>query len=331
MAAKTILALDTIISTDVAAGDLAALWDATAGFTKKIDANVLLDAILRVAGSTPILARNTNSLLLGTGGILGALTDQVQVTNTTTGNVAFLTIGRPAKGYGYWAFRQDGNSNPVFNFRGSIDEVRLQIREQSANNVTLALGSGAGLGWSSSSNVDSSSGTDSGLIRLAPKVVGFTDGGAIGPGWGQNTAGWSRVANNVTNATDTMANITGLSSTLIAGRKYSGELTLFCSTDQAAEGIKFDFDGGAATMTSFAAAITSNVQGATLGVTVSAALATDLTVTALSGTGVNCIVIKFGLVCNAAGTFIPRVSQVAHASGTATVVANSFMKLDDMP
>ena len=171
--------------------------------------------------------------------------------------------------------------------------------------------------------------------RVFPEaVISRVAAGVLGMGTGTwlQQAGRSRVdtAAPVTNATDTMAAITGLSATLIAGRKYAGTMTLYVSTDVAAEGIKFDFDGGAATMTAFNAAVTGNVQAATAGVTVSAALATDITFTALTGTGVNCIVISFDLVCNAAGTFIPRFSQVAHALGTATVVAAN-LSLDDYP
>jgi len=176
-----------------------------------------------------------------------------------------------------------------------------------------------------------SSGGDVGLSRLAAKVMKLTDGSS-GGGWLQNAGGLSRVASAVTNVTTTPAAITGLSATLIAGRKYTGKLVVFASCATAADGLIIDFDGGAATMTSFQAAVTGNVQGATLGTTVSAALSTDLNATALNGTGVNCIVIEFGLVCNAAGTFIPRVAKNADAGGaTLTVAANSFMELQDAP
>lgn len=85
-------------------------------------------------------------------------------------------------------------------------------------------------------------------------------------------------------------------------------------------------------MTSFQAGVTANAQGATLGTSVSAALATDLTATALSGTGVNVIEVEFAFVCNAAGTFIPRIAKNADAAGaTLTIAANSFMELQDAP
>ncbi len=157
-----------------------------------------------------------------------------------------------------------------------------------------------------------------------------------GPGqagwWFQNSGGSKRVAtSDVTNATVTPTNITGISVTTIAGRKYAGRLVLFCSDSTAADGILFDFDGGTGTWTSFRAAITGNVQGATLGVTQSTAIATDLTATAMNGTGQHCIVIEFAGVANAAGTFIPRMAQNAHSTGTASVHVDSFMLMDDVP
>jgi len=169
------------------------------------------------------------------------------------------------------------------------------------------------------------------LLRLAAKVASIRDG-STGGGWLQNTGGLSRVDSDVTNVTTTMANITGLSATLIAGRKYTGKLVLFASDVTAADGLKLDFDGGAATMTSFQAAVTGNVQGATAGTTVSTAIATDLNFTALNGTGVNCIEVTLAFVCNAAGTFIPRIAKDSDAGGaTLTVAANSFLELQDAP
>lgn len=141
-------------------------------------------------------------------------------------------------------------------------------------------------------------------------------------------AGRKRVAADVTNATTTMSNITGLSETLEAGRHYTGELVLKCDDSTAADGIKFDFDGGSATMTAFAAGAAVLTGGAaTPGTTVSSALATDLNWTVL--TSETWITVRFSLTVNAAGTFIPRFAQNAHTTGTATVSRGSYMKMDD--
>lgn len=188
----------------------------------------------------------------------------------------------------------------------------------------VKVGSADEFGWASGVNPDNS--IDCGFKRITAGVIGS----ATTPTWVQNTPGSAFLASAFTDATGTLANVTGLTVTLKAGRKYHGTLTLFLSTDQAAEGVKLDFDGGTATMTAFSAGIVSNVQGATLGVTVSSAIATDLTATALSGNGLHVIVVSFSCVVNAGGTFIPRLAQNSHTSGTLTAAIGTCMQIDDM-
>jgi hypothetical protein len=149
--------------------------------------------------------------------------------------------------------------------------------------------------------------------------------------WVRNNPGRKRLTANVTNATTTFSNLTDLTETLVAGRKYVGVMAVRCSDSVAADGIKFDFNGGAATTTSFNAAVAGNVQGATAGTTVSAALATALNFTAMSGTTDHWITFAVSLVCNAGGTFIPRMAQNAHSTGTATAALGSYLWLDDSP
>src|SRR5438105_14232577 len=60
----------------------------------------------------------------------------------------------------------------------------------------------------------------------------------------------ARMTTSPTNITATMANLTDLSLTLLAGAKYVGALVLFANNSTAAEGLQFDLGGGAATMTS---------------------------------------------------------------------------------
>lgn len=146
----------------------------------------------------------------------------------------------------------------------------------------------------------------------------------------QMTAGRSRVANNVTNVTTTPANITGLSATVRAGRFYTGEVVLYCDSATAADGLRFDFDGGTATMTAFIVqgTIADDVSVRPLARTT--ALATDITDT--TSTGSCLVVFKFYFTCNAAGTFIPRFAKEADAAGaTATVTAGSYMWMEDTP
>ena len=217
-----------------------------------------------------------------------------------------------------------GYSSGILELRGSSCGIGLS---DGLGSGKIAVGNSH---FGFSSNVTNTA-ADVSFLRLAAKVVAIRDNDT-GGGWLQNTGGLSRVASDVTNVTTTPANITGLSATLIAGRKYTGKLVLYASVGLAADGLLLDFDGGAGTMTSFQAGITGNAQGATLGVNVSTAIATDLTITAMSGTGVNVIEVTFAFVCNAAGTFIPRIAKNADAAGaTLTIAANSFMELQDAP
>lgn len=190
----------------------------------------------------------------------------------------------------------------------------------------LGMASAVHITWSSTSSGHDT--PDTGIKRIVAGVGAASDG-STGYGWWQ-TAGESRVASNVTNATTTMAAITGLSASVKAGRKYAGELVVKCSEDVAADGIKIDFDGGTATMTSFAAGAGVLTGGTTVVVNeVSSALATDLEWSTI--TGETWITIKFTFVVNAAGTFIPRMAQSAHTTGTATVALGTYMAIKDIP
>jgi hypothetical protein len=148
-------------------------------------------------------------------------------------------------------------------------------------------------------------------------------------GWIQGDPGAARITTPVTNATATMSSLTDLTLTLVAGRKYFGELVLFAHNSTAAEGLQFDLNGGSATMTSIEFGFAGAAVGATGGVVVSTALGTALTDTVVSTTDV-CYVIPMSLVVNAAGTIIPRFAEVSHTTGTATI-NNGFFRLFDSP
>ncbi len=193
----------------------------------------------------------------------------------------------------------------------------------------LILGSALTFQWSNSTG---NAGTkDVSFYRIAPNVVGVGKGSNTVGGWLQNSGGRARLTADVTESAASLTNLTDLSITLIAGRKYTGRLVLFCNESAAADGLQLDFNGGAATMTSFRAMAGVPASGGAVvsGVNVSTALATALTFTTF--TGECCVVVEFGLVCNAAGTFIPRFSQVVHNTGTATARANSSLFVEDSP
>jgi len=138
----------------------------------------------------------------------------------------------------------------------------------------------------------------------------------------------ARVTSDVTNATGTMANLSDLTLTLGASTKYVGRLVLFANNSTPAEGLQFDFNGGTATVTSieFGFIATPPGSGLALGTLTSTAIGTPLTATTAT-TADAVYVIEIGIAVNAAGTFIPRVAEVSHNSGTATVRKQSYLWL----
>lgn len=146
--------------------------------------------------------------------------------------------------------------------------------------------------------------------------------------WIQNTAGEARLGSNATNNTTTMANITDLTRRVKAGRKYKFELVIPFVNSTAAEGAKFDFDGGAATMTSFRGHALVFDSALLLSTQVSA-IATDITVAVATGDAV--LIVKGSFVCNAGGTIIPRFAENTTATGTLTAYLGATFSLYDMP
>lgn len=171
--------------------------------------------------------------------------------------------------------------------------------------------------WSSSSrgSVGSASGSyDLGLGRTVAGVGEVND--AAGSLAWLRTAGNPRLTADSTNATTTMGNLTDLSETVKAGRAYGFRWVQPIADSVAADGVKADLDGGSATMTSIQAhglIFDSTGLLTSLG---TSALATDLVAATLTGDGL--VVIEGSFVVNAGGTFIPRVAQNAHTTGTLT-------------
>lgn len=138
----------------------------------------------------------------------------------------------------------------------------------------------------------------------------------------------SRVASDLTNSTTTFSNMTGITSTLVSGRKYTGKLVIKCNNSASAEGIKLDFNGGSMTISSFWAAAADLVGGTNvLGTGISTSLAGVINFSTITGETV--IEVNFSFVCNGTGTFIPRFAENSHAAGTLTVELGSFMWVED--
>jgi hypothetical protein len=200
-----------------------------------------------------------------------------------------------------------------------------QVAMWESYSTAINLASVSQLSWSS--GVPAIGSCDTGIARLAAAALKVTDG-STGGGWLQQGGGNKQLSANATNATTTMSNLTGLSVTLIAGRKYSGKLIVYAANSLAADGIKLDFDGGTATMTSFRAHGTI-YDTALLLSSQTSAIATDFAVATVTGDAKIEVAISF--VCNAAGTFIPRFAGNTAVSGTVTAYLGSYIILDDMP
>lgn len=181
-----------------------------------------------------------------------------------------------------------------------------------------------------------SSATDNAIARfdsttgkaIQNSSVTISDAGLLTAPWVQ-TSGGSRAAADVTTVSITPAAITGLSATLVAGQTYSGRLVVMCAAATAADGFRFDFDGGVATATNFRAMGTIADTASVRPLAMTSALATDLVDTTTTGDAI--AVIDFTITCNAAGTLIPRFAKEVDAAGaTNTVYRGSYMLITDV-
>ncbi len=205
-----------------------------------------------------------------------------------------------------------------------MSSALTNVAIQSSYVDVLQMGNtGSGLTSSPQTVVDGAA--TASALQLATTSVATTN-------WLRQSSGVARVTTPVTRALATFTSITDLSLTLIAGRKYIGQLVLFAKNSVAAEGLQFDLNGGGATMTSIIYGFSATPPGASLalGVLTSTALATALTVTTAT-TADAVYVIPVALVCNVAGTIIPRLAEATSTSGTATVETNSYFYLVDSP
>jgi hypothetical protein len=212
-----------------------------------------------------------------------------------------------------------------FSLCDSTSGAYWNIRQNTGPAFTVY--SGGSFAWSNSSGAEGP--LDTHILRVVPGVIragGLSDGS--GAGWFQNP-GTKRLLTQASNATVTMQSLTDLTVTLQAGRKYVGYITLFARDTVAADGLSIDLNGGTATFTYIAFGFTGmpGVSAFTNGF--SGAAGTQLAITNMGGTADVAITIAVTIVCNAAGTLIPRYAQTTHSTGTAFVEQGSFIKLED--
>jgi hypothetical protein len=107
------------------------------------------------------------------------------------------------------------------------------------------------------------------------------------------------------------------------GKRYLFEITLRVNDDHA-EGVKFDLNGGTATVSSMWATYIGFDNALTM-IKHSAALNTVANADQFAGDGL--VKITGTLVASSAGTFVPRFAQKTHTSGSLTILAGSSLTL----
>lgn len=140
----------------------------------------------------------------------------------------------------------------------------------------------------------------------------------------------ARNTSDITNSATSFSNIADCTITLGAGKKYSGKMSIKCSNSVPAEGIKFDFNGGTATMTDFWAGLGNLANGgsAIASTGVSASLSGAMNYATITG---ECVfVIEFSIICNAGGTLIPRYAEDSHSTGTVTIRKGTMISIQEM-
>jgi hypothetical protein len=125
-------------------------------------------------------------------------------------------------------------------------------------------------------------------------------------------------------ASNTLTAQAGLSRGVVAGTAYAFKIILFITA--ADEGLQFDLNGGSAAMTWIKAAATGFDRSSAAAATLAFASQTVTSLStafgpqsAFSGT----VEIEGSFVPSTDGTFIPRIAQTAHVSGSVQVLKGS--------
>lgn len=128
----------------------------------------------------------------------------------------------------------------------------------------------------------------------------------------------------------TPANLTETTITLVAGKRYRFKAVFFTES-VGAGGIRFDFDGGTATMTSIKYRGVSTKTGGVLETqsAYSAALATDYATAMTAGQSVT-LILEGSFIVNAGGTFIARFAQQASVASNSSVLVDSYVEVKEM-
>lgn len=223
-----------------------------------------------------------------------------------------------------------GGTTPFSSGAGIIAVNATAIRivsstgEAAVTGTRLQVGTAGMIGWSSTG--DASSGQDLDMRKTVAGVPNISDGITARAGWNFQWHGQSRVATQYDQTTTTLGNVTGLTSTLKAGRTYKFLAHLDATLD-ATGGGKYAMGG-----TCTATAISYRVRhlGASLAIVSSArqtALASAVNATATLTD--DDVVIEGMITVNAAGTLTAQFAQQG-AGGTSSILVGSDMMIWDV-
>lgn len=194
-------------------------------------------------------------------------------------------------------------------------------------------GSGANLTASNGGVFYSTSSAGAILSGTANPNRALLSGSSTAPAWaGNDWPLYSRLAADPTGITSTTPASTTLSVTVLASTTYLVMAHIMFTDSTAVDGYRFDFDGGAATVTDMRVDCTIREAAATANTQVfeTTALATDVTL-ALASTAASSMDCIGTITFNAGGTFIVRAAQNAHSTGTLTLRRGSSIRLENIP
>lgn len=197
---------------------------------------------------------------------------------------------------------------------------------------TMTAGNFSTGGLGGYTNIYSSFNADVSFRRVAAGIMAMGAGAASGVAWLQRNAEVARVTADITNATATMANITDLAfpAVAIAGRRYTGEYSIFAADATGADGLAFDLNGGTATFTDLEFGFSATPAGGTLGTPTSTVPGTKISLTAVPTTDA-VYNITFGFTCNVGGSVILRYAKNTGSTGNVTIRKNSGLVIRDSP
>ena len=214
---------------------------------------------------------------------------------------------------------------------GSIANAKLANSSVTIGSTSISLGSSSttltGLtSVNGTSSATISFNSDTGINRQAAKVVSASSGGTNIDGWFVD-AGTSRVSTQFDKTNTTLADVSGLSANVIAGRTYSFDAVLFLTMD--ATGLGKAAIGGTATATNivFDGWCSRTAQSSILSVGFVNSMGTATT--AFGTNTIKTVTLRGTITVNTGGTLTVQFAE-SSASGTSSVLVGSTFTVRDL-